>query len=151
MELIKLQIMKLLKRNKSPRLSQRTPLLIDIKNIGIVGFKRSYKAKRLILKIKEKSSISVSVPRGISVDIAINFVVSKTQWINKTLDKMSVLNKQSDNRYKTIKPINREISKKIIVERVKFFAHIHNFSYNRITIKRVIFTVASIKKNNPSI
>lgn len=149
MKLLKIQIMKLFKKNKSPRLSQSKPLFVEIKDIGIIGIKRSYRAKRLILKINEDRTILVSVPRGVSSDMAIGFVVSKTLWIKKTLKKMSMQKEVRENSNEKVDIIDRQKAKPIIINRVEFLAKLFDFSYSRITIKdqKTIWGSCSSKNN----
>ncbi len=149
MKLLKKKIMKLLGGEKPQRLSQSKPYMVEIEDVGLVNFKRSYRAKRLILRIKEEGSINVSVPRGVTSDKAINFVIAKTQWINRTFQKMSLLKKQRENSSKKINLIDREIAKKIIIDRVVTLANQFGFSYERIFIKnqKTIWGSCSSKNN----
>ncbi len=149
MRQLKKQIMKLLQKSNSPRLSQTKPLFINMNDIGLVGFKRSYKAKRLILKIKEDSSVFVSVPRGVSFEIAMSFAMSKAQWINDTIKKMSLHKQKRESSSIKINLIDRDHAKRIIKNRVEDIAEKHGFFYNRIAIKdqKTIWGSCSSKNN----
>ncbi len=141
--------MNMFNKKKPQRLSQNKPYMVEIEDVGLVNFKRSYRAKRLILRIKEDGSINVSVPRGVTSDKAINFVIAKTQWINKTFQKMSLLKKQRENSSKKINLIEKDIAKQIIIDRVVVLANRFDFSYGRIFIKnqKTIWGSCSSKNN----
>ena len=149
MKLFNIQLDKLFKQKNFINLSQKKHIFIEVKNLGPVGFKRSYRAKRLILKIKEDKQILVSVPRGISLEIAMNFLISKTKWVNNTLNKISLKEQQKKNLKDKIILINREKAKKIITNRVKFLAGLYDFAYNKIAIKnqKTIWGSCSSKNN----
>ena len=50
-----------------------------------ISFSKSKKAKRVIISVKPKKGVTVSVPRGIPFFYAESFVHEKLPWINRTL------------------------------------------------------------------
>ena len=50
-----------------------------------ISFSKSKKAKRIIISVKPKKGVTVSVPRGIPFFYAESFVQEKLPWINRTL------------------------------------------------------------------
>lgn len=59
-----------------------------IDGIGDVFFKKSPRAKNIILRVKPKSKIQVSVPQRTSYKTAEKFVLQKTEWILMALEKV---------------------------------------------------------------
>lgn len=62
--------------------------IIEIENIGKVLFKKSLKAKNLRITVKPFKNVVVSMPRGLSIKQAQNFVLQKQDWILKNFEKM---------------------------------------------------------------
>ena len=127
------RLLKLFETYKKKRLYVDRYTLIDIDRIGTVGFRRSYKAKNLILRVKGENQILVSVPRGIHMDIAIRFVISRRDWIQSSLKKLS--ESKAKDPAADIPPVDRLTARRQIVERVETLARQHGFSYRRIFIK----------------
>ena len=65
--------------------------IIDVKGIGSVEFRRSQRARRINISIKPPSTIRVSLPRGVSLERATEFVLSKKAWIDRTMVKVKRL------------------------------------------------------------
>ena len=75
----------------------------NIEGIGDVSFIRSKKAGRINIKIKQDGKVQVAVPMHALIDDAINFVVSKKLWIEKS--KNRIAKKNSDSLIFPEKPI----------------------------------------------
>ncbi len=125
--------MDLFKKNSKFRLSEKKKFVFYVENVGDVCFKRSYRAKRLIIRVKEGGDVSVSVPRGIDVERAIDFVVDKEEWINKTLKKLNRIKQKNILNKKKL--ISKESASHIIETRVKYLANSYDFKYEKISIK----------------
>ena len=63
--------------------------IINIPEVGPVLFKKSNRAKRINISIREISNVRVSVPFNISFKSAEQFVCLKTDWIRNNLKKIS--------------------------------------------------------------
>lgn len=61
---------------------------IQIQDIGIVNIRKRKGIKNLSIRIKPGGEVSVSIPYQISFSEAIDFVIQKKSWINKSLEKM---------------------------------------------------------------
>jgi len=131
---------------KKPRVGIKKPYILYIDGIGEVVFKRSNRAKRLIIRVKGKENISVSVPRGIALTRAISFVNYKEQWIKNAVAKIKNEEKQDENNKKII-PIDK--ARGIIIERVETLADLYGFNFNKISIKKqkTIWGSCSAKNN----
>jgi len=125
--------MGLFKKKSKFRLSEKKKFVFCVENVGDVCFKRSHRAKRLIIRVKEGGDVSVSVPRGIDVERAIDFVVDKEEWINKTLKKLNRIKQKNISNKKKL--ISQESAGHIIETRVKYLANFYGFKYEKISIK----------------
>ncbi|MDR1897261.1 MAG: M48 family metallopeptidase [Prevotellaceae bacterium] len=68
--------------------------IVFIENIGTVEYKKSAVSKHLKISVRDKDSILVSIPKHISFGDAEKFVLSKMEWIKKSLQKLSVVTKK---------------------------------------------------------
>ncbi len=66
-----------------------TEKTIDIPDIGLVTLKRSNRAKRVNIRLKPFGVVELVIPKTGSEKDAIGFLMSKKQWIQKTLKKVS--------------------------------------------------------------
>ena len=66
-----------------------TEKTIDIPDIGLVTLKRSNRAKRVNIRLKPFGVVELVIPKTGSEKDAIGFLMSKKQWIEKTLKKVS--------------------------------------------------------------
>ncbi len=96
--------------------SSVTEKTIDIPDVGIVQLKKSNKAKRVNIRLKPFGTIELIVPYGGNEKDAIEFIVTKKRWIQKTLkkiaekeDQLSVFDENS--KFKT-RTFNLKIEKK---------------------------------------
>ncbi len=63
----------------------------DIKALGPIQFKRSHRARHLNIRIKPYKGVQVSVPNGMSMSAAEQFVLKKREWILRNLQKVKQL------------------------------------------------------------
>lgn len=96
------------------------------------------KRKTLAIKIKPDGSITVYAPLRMPLSLIELFVEQKKDWIEKTVEKISV--KQSNGapvRQLTDDEIRylADDAKRIIPERVEYFAKQMGVTYKRITIR----------------
>jgi predicted metal-dependent hydrolase len=66
-----------------------------LEEIGEIHLKRSVKSKYIRLKIDPKEGIIVTIPLLVSEESAYRFVLSKKNWIKKSLEKQASIKKQS--------------------------------------------------------
>jgi predicted metal-dependent hydrolase len=115
--------------------------------MGEVIFKRSTKAKHLIIRVKEDLNITVSVPKNITLKRAIDFVKYQENRILKTI--INIKKKKNIDKENAIDLIPIEKAKEMIIKRVTFLAKIHNFEFNKISVKnqKTIWGSCSVKNN----
>lgn len=63
--------------------------ILFFEGLGEVSFKRSKKAKRLTIRVKTNSEVTVSIPWLVSFAKAEAFVLEKSEWIRFTLAKIA--------------------------------------------------------------
>ncbi|MDR2026323.1 MAG: M48 family metallopeptidase [Prevotellaceae bacterium] len=68
---------------------------VTVEGIGAVEYRKSAKAKYVRIAVHREKGVIVSVPKRISFSDAENFVMSRLEWIEKTLHKLnSITQKQ---------------------------------------------------------
>ena len=102
--------------------------LIYINEVGPILFKKSNKAKRVIITIRSISNVRVSVPLGVSFKSAEIFVNSKTDWIKKNLIKLS------KNKIK-LEEVDKKYAYKILKNRLDQISEKYNFSYFSLSVR----------------
>ncbi|MDC0145065.1 M48 family metallopeptidase [bacterium] len=102
--------------------------IIDIPEVGPVLFKKSNRAKRINISIREISNIRVSVPFNISFESAEQFVCLKTDWIRNNLKKIS------KNKTK-LEEVDKNYARKILKQRLDQLCEKHNFLYGNLSIR----------------
>ena len=102
--------------------------IIDIPEVGPVLFKKSNRAKRINISIREISNIRVSVPFNISFKSAEQFVCLKTDWIRNNLKKIS------KNKTK-LEEVDKSYARKILKQRLDQLCEKHNFLYGNLSIR----------------
>ena len=105
--------------------------IINIENIGAVLFQKSKRAKKLNISIKSNNTIRVAVPICLTFKFAEDIVYSKIDWIQNNLEKIS----QKINIQKNSVPINKELAKSFLINRINFLSNQNNFPINRVFIK----------------
>ena len=105
-----------------------------IADIGTVYFKKSLKAKRLRISIKNNGIISVTIPANISLKTAEEFVHSKKKWIQKHLKRIAEINKFTLRNSENIST-DKKYLKLILHNRLNEISHKYDFQYNRLFIR----------------
>jgi len=129
------------------RLKRQKYKYISIDDIGNVHLKKSDRAKRVTISIKNSESITVTVPRNISFKKAESFVNAKKEWIQKHQSKIE----DKIDISSRFEEISKE-QKQDLVDRAEYLAKQYNFQYNKITIRKMTSRWGSCSsKNNISL
>lgn len=93
--------------------------------------------KSISIQIKADGSITVRAPRFVTMREIEGFVLSKEDWIEKTLKKLSLNEAKEKPEPVSPEELNRlfALAREIIPIKVKYYATIIGVSYNRITIR----------------
>ncbi|MBN2018197.1 MAG: M48 family metallopeptidase [Candidatus Cloacimonetes bacterium] len=123
-------------------------MIIGTRSLTLIHFSRSSRATRLSISIKG-SRVLVTVPKGISMKKAEQFVLSKQKWIEKHLKKYQALQDEYKQSYENAATINRAEAKRELISKLEFLAQKHGFTYNRAFIKnqKTLWGSCSAKKN----
>jgi len=116
--------------------------------IGPILFERSKRAKRVSISVRS-GRVRVAVPKGVSFKQAHKFVLTKTNWIKKCLQKMEDLKNNYQTPVQNQKTIDRITAKAALIYKLEFLARKYGFTYNRVFIKnqRTIWGSCSNKNN----
>jgi predicted metal-dependent hydrolase len=110
-----------------------TSTIVEIPSIGQVTIVKSQIAKHIRITIKPDQTITLTIPKGQSVDRAKQFLHSKIQWITKHQHRLSKLENTQTNLPRP--KINELEARNILVGRLEEIAKIHNFKYAKVSIR----------------
>ena len=107
--------------------------IVEIPSVGPVTIVKSQRAKHLRLTVKPDLTVRLTMPRGESVDRAIQFLHSKIPWIIKHQHMFSKLGNTPTNPRQP--KINEPQAIDTLFGRLEDLAKIHNFKYARASIR----------------
>lgn len=107
---------------------------LHIEEIGPVFFKKSSRAKYVVISVSSQARIQVTVPKTLPYRLATNFVYKKIPWIRKQLKKCEIarINHESQQFPTTV---TKQETRRILKERLDKLAQEHHFKFNRIFIR----------------
>ena len=106
---------------------------VDIPNIGPVVMRKSKRAKRLRITIRLDQTIRLTVPRGVSVRKAKQFLHSRISWITKHLRTLRELESAQQNL--RLPKINKVEARDTLTRRLNEMAEIHHLNYSKVSIR----------------
>lgn len=109
--------------------------IIEIDGIGQILLERSNRAKRINISVKPFRGVRVAVPYRVPFDKAIQFALSKKNWILKHLDKMDAVEKEHEDFLKNSIKIDKEEVRRKLVGRLNQLCEQHSFTYNRVFLR----------------
>lgn len=107
--------------------------IVEIPSVGPVTIVKSKRAKHLRITIKPDQTVRLTIPRGQSVDRAIQFLHSKIPWITKHQHRFSKLENTPTNLRQP--KINERQAIETLISRLEELAKIHNFKYTKSSIR----------------
>ena len=105
--------------------------LVEHPEVGIIKYFKNNRAKRIIISLKP-DYVRVVIPKRQSFKNARQFVESRLGWIKTNREKMESQVEKS----KLLPEIDREVARKVLCRRIGELAQLHNFVYNRISIRK---------------
>tara|TARA_B100000959_G_scaffold61167_1_gene64281 strand:- start:2310 stop:2858 length:549 start_codon:yes stop_codon:yes gene_type:complete len=105
--------------------------LVEHPEVGTIKYIKNNRAKRIIISIKP-DYVRVVIPKRQTFKNAQKFVESRLDWIKKNRQTMDF---QFEKR-KSLPEIDRKVARKILCRRIGELAQLHNFVYNRVTIRK---------------
>lgn len=107
---------------------------IDIPSVGSVSIVKSKRAKRLCITVKSNQTVRLTLPRGVSLRKAEQFLHSRVPWIEKHLRKFRELEPRPAL---PALPIIDEIqARRALIERLNEIAKTHDLHYAKVTIRK---------------
>ncbi len=94
--------------------------------------------RSMSIQVADDKKIIVKVPLGTPTFVAENFIREKKDWITKQLEKLEKQSKLADSMGPLTEEDIRQIKKKarkVIPQRVEYYAKMAGISYNRIFIR----------------
>lgn len=110
-------------------------LIIEIFGVGPVLFKRSKRAKHLIIHVKPLTGVRVAVPYGVSMEKAEKVVCSKTDWIRKKQAQIAKIRQKYGSLLEDFRRINKAAARRKLFQRLEELADWHGFAYNKVFIR----------------
>jgi predicted metal-dependent hydrolase len=107
--------------------------IVNIPPIGPVTIVKSQRAKLIRITISQDKTIRLIVPRGKSVDNSMQFLHSKIPWITKHQQRLSKLENTPTNLRQP--KINERQAINTLISQLDKMAKIHNFKYNKVSIR----------------
>jgi len=105
--------------------------LVEHPEVGTIKYIGNNRAKRIIVSIKPEH-VRVVIPKRQSFKNAQKFVESRLDWIKTNRQSMD-LQLQKKNK---LPEIDRKVARKILCRRIGELAQLHNFVYNRVSIRK---------------
>lgn len=110
--------------------------------------RRLSRSRRITLSVNSKGKVRVTAPKLVPKSVIEKFVKTKHGWIEEVLKKLEAVTKSEFSGPKYSYHANKARAKKVIVERVKYFAGLHGFSFKRISIKNTSSRWGSCSTND---
>ena len=105
--------------------------LVEHPEVGTIKYIGNNKAKRIIISVKPQF-VRVVIPKRQSFKSAQKFVESRLEWIKKNKTKIKLQTQKKDE----LPEIDRKVARKVLCRRIGELAQLHNFVYNRISIRK---------------
>ncbi len=105
--------------------------LVEHPEVGTITYIGNNKAKRIIISVKPEF-VRVVIPKRQSFKSAQRFVESRLEWIKKNKTKIKLQTQKKDE----LPEIDRKVARKVLCRRIGELAQLHNFVYNRISIRK---------------
>lgn len=106
----------------------------QIPNLRPVLIVKSKRAKRLCITVKRDQTVRLTLPRGVSMQTAKQFLNSRIPWIEKHLRKFKEL--ETEPYSPPLPKINVALAKRMLVGRLREIAKIYDFHYAKVTIRK---------------
>ena len=105
--------------------------LVEHPEVGTVKYIGNNRAKRIIISVKPEF-VRVVIPKRQSFKSAQRFVESRLEWIKKNKTKIRLQTQKKQE----LPEIDKKIARKVLCRRIGELAQLHNFVYNRISIRK---------------
>ena len=101
-----------------------------------MSFTQNIRSKRLRITIRPFSEIRVTVPKGISLSAAKEFLLSKKNWILKQQIKVRSYEQEIEEARGKAEEINKKEACEYLDSRLHYLAEKFGFKFNQVTFRR---------------
>ncbi|MFZ7127443.1 MAG: M48 family metallopeptidase [Desulfobacterales bacterium] len=108
---------------------------INITGVGDVVLERSRRARHICLTVRPFKGVRVAVPAGVSFEAAEAVARSKTEWLQRHLDRMAAFEKEAEALSRS-HPFPIRDAASLLAERLRILADLHGFVYDRVYVRR---------------
>ena len=122
--------------------------IVEVDGIGLIRLKRSRRARNMNLTVKPFSGVGVTIPRGVSLKQVEQFVVSKTDWINKHLAQARQLERKRLHAANLMEETDAGEARKFLVQKLKTLAEQHRFKVGKVSVRKQKTRWGSCSVNN---
>jgi predicted metal-dependent hydrolase len=122
--------------------------ILPVEGIGNVTFVDSPHARRVVITIRPRSGVRVSIPRHSTIDDGINFLRRKEPWIKKHLAVIAEHQKQQEEVNLAFQNIDKKEARKTIKKRLRELARKNGFTIGRISMRNQRTRWGSCSGNN---
>ena len=105
--------------------------LVEHPEVGTIKYIGNNRAKRIIISVKPEF-VRVVIPKRQSFKSAQRFVESRLEWIKKNKTKIRL----QTQKKRELPEIDKKIARKVLCRRIGELAQLHNFVYNRVSIRK---------------
>ncbi len=97
---------------------------------------RSQRAKQLSVSVKPFVGIRIALPKGVSFKQAEKYAMSKNNWIQKQLDRVQLIEKESVYFFGSRKVMKRKTAEDRIINRVKELSKEYGYAFEKVTVRK---------------
>ncbi len=105
--------------------------IVSVDGVGEVLFERSVRAKYINISVRHSGTVRVAVPGRVSFKKALKFFHSKSDWVNKHLEKIERIEKKIP-----LAKVDKADARDILIPRLKYLAEKYGFKYNKVALRK---------------
>jgi predicted metal-dependent hydrolase len=122
--------------------------ILQVEGIGNITFVESPHARRVVITIRPRRGVRVSLPPHSSIDAAMDFVRRKEPWIKKHLGVIAEHQKQQEEVNLAFQNIDKKEARKTIKKRLRELARKNGFILGKISLRNQRTRWGSCSGNN---
>lgn len=108
---------------------------IEVKDIGPVLIKKNRRAKYMRIYVEPFKPVRMTLPYGVSLADAVEFIKAEIEWIKKHLKKVKLFEQDQERARTENEILDIPKAHDYIIRRVALLAWHHGLPYNKITIR----------------
>jgi predicted metal-dependent hydrolase len=109
--------------------------IINIEGIGPVTLVRNPRARRIVISVRPRRGIRVSIPKHSSAKEALNFVQKKEKWIKKHQASIKEYEEKKRAANEAFSNIDKKEARKRIIARLAELAQQNGFTYRQVSVR----------------